>query len=251
MSKSLPPLRPDEIEQMIRSTGIYDPGKTPADYDSRVARASQDAGIFVRGARQGGSPMLNFMSRIAFAVALAVLLLLLVGLGWGGRLVYRGLKGDAPPPPALVAGPGEIVCRPEALGKGAALPYEGLPARILASPQTTRGVLAGGGAPIRLGADRALRVEEGGGMLVVQYVGEGEAIRGVHIAFPSAVAPCRALQAAGVLPGEAKFRLSAEGQVSFLEGQAAPILKDGGLLTLKVQGGPVASASLSAPAPKP
>lgn len=215
-------LTPEDIDRILEQIGVLDiadshqyVGTHPVDPSVLESRS----GLFVRGARNGGSPMFNFVTRGVALIFLGLLIFIGVGIvGW-----WRG-RGDPPEGGSYASTPSNAIsCKPRwwyRRGDVADL-FMDAPAIAAGTVQLPRDIatLSQLGAQSHdLNGDRVDVFTVDGGKIAVRYIASTPEPRSVSIGFDNSIAFCRALWLTGLLGAKAVFYVDPKGFIHLVEG---------------------------------
>lgn len=191
---------------------------------------------FIRGAKNGGSPFVNFVWGLAVTLIFALAGAVLFGAVIGVRRVLD--RAPAPRPALAEQGAG----RPEPAAVPSAERCSGRLARRKRIPGVqSAGLVAMGRAQLprgadtlsavsaktgRLGGDRVDVFFPAGARLAVQYVGDRAIVRSVAVSFEEPRDLCDALVIVGLLDAKATVRVSNTGLLTVESGAKGSLLAE-------------------------
>lgn len=236
---------------LLHRLGVYESGSMDPEKAEQVERlvrgaeGHQPSGkVFVRGSKYGS----NFLIKLGDWVMILLVIGIVGGLGYGGwwglqKLLNGGQNTQSPTPTAfegeapgsqlagLAQQKGWIYCQPQTSQSQQAAVLQKLPEVITGEARLPRDQeelrqAEGSQTEITENGDRRDMFSPPGAQLVVRYQGETPQVRYITVRFAQTRPFCRALQALGLLPGEAAFQFE-QGNIMPQQGNIDPFFQQG------------------------
>jgi hypothetical protein len=223
-----------EVRDCLMADAIVEPTPLPP--------GGRPSGIMVRGAKHGGSPFLNVVSRAAMLVSILAVLALGGGMAYGLTRFARWVaspRAGAPATPMVSRGDGaQVQCAAGGLSAADGIPAVREAAAIVLGrkvlPRDARAIARLGARTVSDASGNRVDIFQPQGVkLAVAYAAQSAIVRAVSISFDSPRTPCVALEMAGLLAGSTIFRVNPSGAIGPVGGTIDPFFAAGGVARAK------------------